>query len=169
MSLLDDLLAQRPDSELSGMRERLLRDQQMIPLDIAAIDRVLTARHAQSVAARQATTSTSSARPRIEAILAHGHMAPKEIASALATDGESPISDSTLYNILSRMARSGELNRVRGRYALPSQNGRIRLDAFGENTSANGSTPEAEEHESQSEGQGTRHGVEQQAFAHPSG
>lgn len=160
MSLLDDLLAGRTDAELMAMRDELMRRAQMIPHDIAAIDRALAARQAESVARRQVSASTPDARTRIKAVLANGHMAPKEIAGALQADGSPPISEATLYNNLSRMAKSGELNRVRGRYALPSQSGRINVAAFGLDPSEDGLPPAPEEHESQSGEQGTQLGAE---------
>jgi hypothetical protein len=140
MNSIDDLLARQSESELLAMRDALVSEMQTIPLDIARIDRVLASKRAQSIPSRQ--SSTSGARPRIETILSQGSMPPKEISAALAVDGGPEISDSTLYNILSRMARSGELNRVRGRYAIPQEP--TTPDRFRVQASANGSTPEAE-------------------------
>lgn len=142
MGLLESLLQDRSESELEQIRLDIQQEINALALDLRRVHEIL----AKKRSARESHSPVSTLRDRILLVLdaSDRPLAPKEIKRSLAEQTgpahRMPVKDTRLYNILSRMARNGELLREGGLYGRPAP-GRINMNALQELTENGNSEP----------------------------
>jgi hypothetical protein len=125
MDLLDHLLAGQTEAELVALRDQIVKEIQGQHRDLGRTDRAIAAIRSRSPEKLAPGPPRSDLRHRVITLLelSNGPLSPKDMRHLLRQQGGPAFKDTQLYNILSRMARDGELARDSGFYELPSRNG----------------------------------------------
>jgi hypothetical protein len=125
-SLIVELLAERPESDLRDLRARYIAQRQRVDVEIEQIDEALTKqakRRGGKASARQnGSRPVGSTRELIlGALREKGRSSPAELRAGFEQEGRSAKS---IYNMLRTLTLEGEVVRVAdGLYELASDNG----------------------------------------------
>jgi hypothetical protein len=126
-SLVVTALAERSPAELESVRGKMQAELTRLTVELEQVEAAIALQ--QRTARGQASGrrgKTGKTRERILAIVGESTepVGPAYIRDALATQDEGAPKGGSIYSIIQRMAREGDLLKIAdGQYTLPSQNG----------------------------------------------